>query len=256
MCAEDGGRLPFFDTRCRIGRRRARNPREGYSLEHLRDYCRAYGIEEAAVEHAVAAEASPALGNGLLAEELAGCDGLRPAWHLMPPVSDRIEPTVTEPAPLLEAGVVLTRVDVKEFGDGITTGYEPTLRALAACRMPLAIDLTGGGQGFLTLSMTPFERFPEIPFIVENFGGYPLHRLMWAMRAFPNLHLSTAGFTLHRGPSFICDELGAERLIFGSGWPAVPPGLALGPVLLNGLDAAARRKVAGDNFRTLIGAIG
>lgn len=248
-------RLPFFDTYCRIGRRRRRAPDEGYLLEHLQQYRSTYGIPDAAVEHAVAAEASPALGNSLLADEIGGLEGLHPAWHFMPPVSDRIEPTLTGPEPLLEAGVVLSRVDAKEFGDGVPTGYGPLLSILEACRMPLAIDMSGSA-GLLGFDVTCFGKWPDIPFIIENVGAYPLHKLMWAMRTFGNVHLSTVGFTLHRGVDFVCDELGPERLIFGSGWPTAPPGMGLGPVLLNGLSAAARRKVAGDNFRTLAAHIG
>ena len=145
---------------------------------------------------------------------------------------------------------MLTRVDVQEFGDGITTGYEPVLRALESCHMPLAIDLAGR-SAFVTFDVSLFGRFPDVPFIIENFGGYPLHRLLWAMREFANVYLSTAGFTVHCGPELICGELGADRLIFGSAWPQVPPGVALGPVLLSGLSDGERRKVAGDNFRAL-----
>jgi len=255
MKEHERGRLALFDTRCRIGRRRAPAPGEPNSVDELQDYRTTYGIAGAAVEHAVAAESSPALGNRMLMDEIAGRDGLYPAWHVMPPVSERIEPALTDPAPLLEAGVVLTRVDAKEFWDGLTSGYEPTLRALEAVHMPLAIDMAGS-EGFLRFPVTAFERFGGIPFIVENFGGYPLHRLVWTMRTFPNVHLSTAGFTLHRGVEFICEELGPERLVFGSGWPAVPPGLGLGPVLLNGLDETARRMVGGENFRRLMEGIG
>ncbi len=255
MSLEESSRLPFFDTFCRVGRRRARGVGEPYSVEHLQAYRSAYGIEDVAVEHAVAVEASPRLGNGMLREEIAGYAGLHAAWHLMPVTSPRIEPAVTDPAELLDARVVLTRVDVQEFGDGIVMGYEPVLRALEACHVPLAIDFAGR-QAFLNFDVSLFGRFPGLPFIVENFGGYPLHRLLWAMREFPNVHLSTAGFTLHCGPELICGELGADRLIFGSGWPQVPAGMALGPVLLNGLSRADRCKVAGDNFRALMEGIG
>lgn len=255
MAAEQVAALAFFDTRCRVGRRRAREIGEPYSVEDLEAYRGTYGIQGAAVEHAVAAEASPRLGNGMLREEIAGHAGLHAAWRLMPVSSPRIEPAVTDPAELVDAQVALTRVDVQEFGDGVTTGYEPVLRALEACHVPLAVDFAGRFS-FLTFDVAVFGRFPGLPFIVENFGGYPLHRLLWAMREFPNVYLSTAGFTLHCGPELVCGELGADRLLFGSGWPQVPPGLALGPVLLNGLGPAERRKVAGDNFRALMEGIG
>lgn len=249
------GRLPFYDTCCRVGRRRAPEPWEGRTSADLLEHMRAYGIAEAAVEHYVAVEASPALGNRLLADELRGAPELHPAWHIMPRSSDRVEPAVSDPAELLDAGVVLARVDCQEFGDGLTTGYEGTLEALSACRVPLAIDYSGRFS-FLDARLDVFGRYPDVPFIVEHFGGYPLHRLLWAMRHYPNLHLSTVGFTVHEGVDLVCDEIGPERVVFGSGWPTEPPGMTLGPVLLNGLDAAARRLVAGDNFRRLVERIG
>ena len=158
--------------------------------------------------------------------------------------------TVSDPA----SGVVLARVDALDLGDALTTGFVPLLDALEQCRVPLALDFAR--RPFLDFDTNVFESYPAIPFIIERFGGYPLNRLMWVLRTFPHVRVSTVGLTVHRGLDFLCDEIGPERIVFGSGWPRTPPGVELGQVLLNGLALEARRKIAGENFRTLMEAIG
>jgi hypothetical protein len=256
--AEKSGMVRFHDTCVRIGRSRAPDPPgNAKSAGDLVAAMQRHNIAAAAVEHAVAMEASPRLGHELLAKDIAGRDFLRPAWHLMPDVSRRTEVAVTDPAELLANRVALGRVDAKDFCNGIgdRACFAPVLDACAAARLPVFIDFRRQGD-VATFDFGICERYADIPFVVEGFGGYPLHRVVWCLRTYANLHLSTVGFHLHNGVTFICDELGAERLIFGSDWPASSMGMAQGSVLLAGINDTQRTAIAAGNYERLLSGIG
>ncbi len=253
-----GEPLPFYDTCVRIGHSRAPDPPGNVAgVAELRAEMARLGIAASAVEHAVAREASPRLGHELLAEALADEPSLRPAWHFMPALSDRIERAYTDPAELLEADVALGRVDAQDFlaGGGDRACFAPVLEACSAIRLPVFLDFRSQGNvGSFDFDLC--RRWPNVPFVIEGFGGYPLHRVVWCLREYPNLYLSTVRLAVFHAVPLLCDLVGPEKLIYGSNWPAETMGLSMGVVLLADVDPAIRRLVAGDNFRRLLGRVG
>jgi len=250
--------IQFFDTCMRIGRSRAPEPPGcAPGAADALAVMQRHNIAGAAVEHAVAMEASPRLGHDLLDREIATSEQLRPAWHLMPAVSARIERATTDPQELLARRVALGRVDAKDFcqGAGDRACFGAVLDACAAVRLPVFVDFRRQGDA-LTFDFAICERYPRIPFVIEGFAGYPLHRVVWCLRNYPNLYLSTVGFALFRGVQFVCEEVGAGRMIFGSDWPASAIGLAQGSVLLAAVGDEERAAVAGGTFRRLLAGIG
>jgi predicted TIM-barrel fold metal-dependent hydrolase len=174
----------------------------------------------------------------------------------MPAVSDRIERAVTDPRELLANRVALGRIDAKDFCNGIgdRACFAPVLDACAAVHLPVCLDFRRQGD-FLSFDFGICERYPAIPFVIEGFGGYPMHRILWCMREYPNLHLSTVGYQPFDGVKFMCQEVGADRMIYGSDWPASAAGMAQGSVLLAGISQAERQAIAGGNFLRLLSGI-
>lgn len=257
----DSPLLTFFDTNATVGRSRAPvMPDPDVSVERLlADHAR-HHITGAAVAHAVAMEASPRMGHQLLDEEIAAHGHLRPAWHLMPHVDNRIERGATDPGELIERRVALGRITMGDFcaGRGDEAGFGPVLDACNAVALPVFLDFTleGGHDAFRSSDFAFVARYPRIPFVIEGFGGYPLHRLMWLLHAHANVHVSTVGFSVYRGIELICDTVGPERVIFGSCWPRTPIGMAQGLVLFAEVPESARRLMASENFCTLLAGIG
>lgn len=250
--------LDFFDTCVRIGRSRAPDPPgNAKTVDDLLALMNRHHITGAAVEHAVAMEASPRLGHEQLAKDIKPHTELRPAWHLMPAVSDRIERAVTDPKELLDNRVALGRIDARDFCNGIgdRACFAPVLDACAAVHLPVCLDFRRQGD-FASFDFGICERYPSIPFVIESFGGYPMHRILWCMREYRNLHLSTVGYQPFDGVKFMCQEIGADRVIYGSDWPAAAAGMAQGSVLLAGISQAERQAIAGGNFLRLLERIG
>lgn len=249
--------IEFFDTCVRIGRSRAPDPPGNVATaERLTAAMTRHHATGAAVEHAVAMEASPRLGHQLLEADMAAHEQLRPAWHLMPAISNRVEKAVTDPQELLNQRVALGRVDAKDFCSGLgdRACFAPVLQACAEVHLPVFIDFRRQGD-LATFDYEICARYPDIPFVIEGFSGYPLHRIIWCLREYPNLYLSTAGFSVFNGVAFITDELGGGRLVYGSNWPARSMGMAQGVVLFAGVSDEERAAIAGGTFRTLLAAV-
>jgi hypothetical protein len=248
----------FHDTCVRIGRSRAPDPPDNVSdVPRLLDTMARHNTANAAVEHAVAMESSPRLGHDQLDADIAGQDTLRPAWHLMPDISPRIERAATDPQELLKRRVALGRVDAKDFCNGIgdRACFGPVLEACAAVHLPVFIDFRRQGD-LPTFDFGICERYPAIPFVIEGFGGYPLHRVVWCLKTYPNLYLSTAGYSVFNGVRFMCDTVGSNRLLYGSDWPARSMGMSQGLVLLAAIGREERAAIAAGNFEELLDRIG
>lgn len=97
------------------------------------------------------------------------------------------------------------------------------------------------------------EAFPDVPVIMDHMG-YRNHvgaAIAAAARA-ANLYLMT---TAVMEPHYIRDAvraLGADRILFGSNGPSVPPALQLAVVRQAELAAADERKVLGENAARLL----
>ncbi|MCP3885238.1 MAG: amidohydrolase family protein [Propionibacteriaceae bacterium] len=248
--------LSFFDTCMRIGRSRAPDPPGNVcDVPAVLACMDRHAITDAILEHAVAMEFSPRLGHEELARSIKGQPHLRPAWHLMPVVSDRIQKAVTDPQEFLDAGVALGRVDAKDFchGRGDEAGFAPVLEACQAVHLPVFLDFRTQGS-IMDFDFGICARWPGIPFVLEGSGGYPLHRTVWCLREYPNLHISTLGDTFN-GVSLLCEAAGAERVLFGSNFPAQNIGMSLGCVVLADVSDADRRLIARGNMERLLGGI-
>lgn len=97
------------------------------------------------------------------------------------------------------------------------------------------------------------EAFPDVPVIMDHMG-YRNHTgaAIAAAKRAPNLYLMT---TAVMEPHYIRDavrELGADRVVFGSNGPSVPPAAQLQIVRQAELALADERKVLGENAARLL----
>ena len=250
--------IQFYDTCVRVGRSRAPDPLGNVTdVRRLLACMEKHHISHAAVEHAVALEGSPRLGHELLANEIAGQENLRSAWHLMPAVSPRIEKAVTDPAEILAQRVALGRVDAKDFclGKGDFAGFGPVLEACQQVHLPVFLDFRRQGD-FILFDLDICRRWPGIPFVLEGVGNYPLHKIVWGLKEYANLYASTVGMSGFNEVAFLCEEVGVSRILFGSNWPAANIGLNLGAVLFAGVSTEDRQQIAAGNFMRLLAGIG
>lgn len=250
--------IAFYDTCMRIGR--TRTPKQNSvnpGVPELLAAMERFHISEASVEHTVCIEASPRLGYPILENEIKEYSQLRPAWYLMPDVNPRIEKAVTDPQEFLDNRVTHGKIDALDFcnGKGDKACFAPVLEACASIHLPVFFDFRWQGD-IMTFDFDVCGRYPDIPFVIEGKVDYPLHKILWYMKEYPNLHVSTVLMFGTQAVSLIGEAVGVDRIIFGSHWPALNMGVSLGTVLFADITPEDRQKVAGGNFRRLIKGIG
>lgn len=97
---------------------------------------------------------------------------------------------------------------------------------------------------------------PGLPFILAESAYGRDRTLVPLLRRFPNVYLSLGNnFTAHRGIEFYVEQVGANRLLFGTGMPESEPGAAIGQLLFADLSEADRQLIAAGNARRLQGGI-
>lgn len=97
------------------------------------------------------------------------------------------------------------------------------------------------------------ERYPDIPFILAELA-YRSHRiLLAALRTFPNTFISIGNaFTGHAALVHYVRHVGAERLLFGTGFPAAEPCCAVAQLMYADLGEDEKRLVGAGNMERLL----
>lgn len=249
--------LRFFDCNTYIGRSRKPAPLSFHSKVELLDNLEYYGIEEAIVTHQEASD-----GHQELVQELADEARLTPCW-VLPAHDDPVGPGGAElVAEMLKAGVRVARMFPPHRH---SYALAPWIRGgafdvLEAHRVPLLVsgsDLAKypdeNTQGFSAENIYDIcKQYPRLPIIIVRFNYQNQRAIFPLLRECPNLYLEISYYTTHRGVEFIVQNVGAERLIFGTGMPINNPGLALTLVCYAQISEAEKRLIAGDNLRRLL----
>ena len=125
--------------------------------------------------------------------------------------------------------------------------------ALVARRMPV---LCREGQVPLQQVAELAGRYPELPIILAEVGYRSLRVLLPLLETFGNVHLSLGGgFSLHQGIEQLVDKAGAERLLFGTGFPESEPMAAVAQLMYAAISDQQRAMIGSGNLERLLGGI-
>ncbi len=100
-------------------------------------------------------------------------------------------------------------------------------------------------------------RYPELPMVLFQVGYRFQRTLVPLMKTFSNVHLAVGSpFSVHRGIESMTDQVGAERLLFGTGFPnsdMMPP---ITMLMYAEISDADKQLIGSGNLDRLIGGIG
>jgi predicted TIM-barrel fold metal-dependent hydrolase len=99
------------------------------------------------------------------------------------------------------------------------------------------------------------DNHPDLPVVLMEVQGRNNRTMYALLERFENLYLQTGGLTVHEGIEDICRRFGAERLVFGSGFPEKTLGAARLHVERARISEPERRLVAAGNLERLLAAI-
>lgn len=250
--------LTFFDCNAFLGR--VAVPKffnEAVTVEVLRSEYDRIGIDRALVTHVAAKEYSPAIGNDLLRDELAGDDRFVPCVTLLPPLTRELWQADQILEQLRERGARAARI----FPSLTVHRYPFDLRvtgsicsALESARVPLLIDFNLGRRdeaewvGLYDLA----DAHPNLPIILIRPGGRSDRGLYPLLARSENVYIESGGYWVHRGIERICDTFGAERIVFGSGFPYWTPSGAAFHVATSGISDEEKSLIAHGNLERII----
>ncbi|MBQ9500648.1 MAG: amidohydrolase [Lentisphaeria bacterium] len=99
------------------------------------------------------------------------------------------------------------------------------------------------------------KKFPRMNIVLAHPGDGDLKQRLALVKKYPNLHFDVSGTGLFRWGLLrhLVDELGAERVLFGSDFPVCSPGMNLHGALSEHLTEEEFRLVLAGNFERLTG---
>jgi len=242
----------FFDCNCMIGRTSVRDVRDFHSFERLKEEMEYFGISEALVYHSSAKEYSPSVGNLKLLEEIEGSPNIYPCWVVMPHHTHEFPKAGELIEEMKRHGVRAVKLfpsdgslnfSLREWSAG------ELFSELEAHKIPTLIDLA---QTSWDVIHDICDSHPNLPLIITNVN-YRIDRYLYPLFAkFKNLYVELSGYVGHRYIEAICNNFGAERLLFGTRLPLFSAGPAIMLVTYARISPEAERLIAGDNLRRLL----
>ena len=257
------GELHFFDANCVVGRHLKLQAGGLHSAGQLLDEMNHYGIAEALVLDCLSRENHPDDGNQRILETAGASPRLHPAWSALPAYGADEQ---AEPESFLndmrQRRVGALFLFPRQYGFSLADWcVDAFLEPLAAARVPVFINYNeigpnspGGWDDTDWEAVVGLcRRWPQLPVIVSEHRIRRAQRLIYrALDACDNLHLELSGYWLHRGIEYLAEHWGAERLVFGSNWPAFGQHVTLATLTTAQISDDDKQKIAGDNLRRLI----
>lgn len=253
--------LDFFDANVVVGRVSRPSPTMRCEPDEVVAELARHDITEGLVAHAHAIERSHE-DNAEVLDVVRRHSGFRPV-RVIPEHStlDFPDPDAAM-AEMLADGVSAVRVHASRY-NGYTVdpwALGPIWQRLDDVRMPVLLAGSDLGRypdapalGFSARNIFEMATsFPGIPLVVLRVNFSALRIIVPLMRECPNVFAEISFFTAHHGVETLTREVGADRVLFGSGMPWGPAGPALVATRYAPIPDADKRLIAGDNLRRLL----
>jgi len=99
-------------------------------------------------------------------------------------------------------------------------------------------------------------RYPALPIVLFQVGYRPQRLLLPLMKAFKNVHLAIGSpYSVHRGIETLTAQVGAERLLFGTGFPSADLMPAITMLAYAEISDSDKRLIGSANLDRLSGGI-
>lgn len=248
------GMIELFDAQTGFGGARRGNPWIP-SVEELLGYLDRLSIGRALVRTDFEEmDSDPMYSNRLLYRTCAGHESLIPCPAVMPTGHGDVPSEKEQIDEVIDndSGAVTLRPGLDGWSTADWCAGE-LLRLLEDRRIPvLCRHSSVGFDEVADIS----ERYPKLPIVMFQLGYRTPRMLVSLMKAFPNVYLSIGSpFSAHLGVETIADHVGADRLIFGSGFPYAEPMASVTMLTYSGLSDDEKLLVGSGNLERLTGGI-
>ncbi|MCD6520850.1 MAG: amidohydrolase family protein [Anaerolineae bacterium] len=249
--------ISYFDCNVSIGRPKSGVYRPCPTAGELLAEMDWVGVDQALVHHALMRGQSPVVGNQVLVEEIAGEERLVGSWAILPPQTRELPQGEDFFTAMAQAGVRALwafPMEHRYLLNRLTFG--PFLDQVAERRIPLFIPRNAGGTDPVAtwqLVSQLLAEYPKLTLVLAAHGPWGEDRYFRPLlERYPRFYLDISRYELDGGLGELVSLYGAERLLYGSNFPANAMG---GPRMMLAraeISEEARRAIAGDNLRRLL----
>jgi predicted TIM-barrel fold metal-dependent hydrolase len=210
------------------------------------------GIQKALVWHIAQHDASPRIGNQLLAEAIQPHPHLVGCWTVLPSHTREFPPVQELFRQMQQARVAALRIfpSAHRFlANAVTMG--DVFDAMVARRVPLFVSVRRGldWPGIYDL----LADFSDLVCVVCDHGCWGMDRYFRPLLArYPHLYVDTAQYLLDGGLESLVADYGATRLLFGSGFPESYFGGMMMALRHAQISDQAKAAIAGGNLERIL----
>jgi hypothetical protein len=192
--------------------------------------------------------------NELLFAACAGHPELVPCPVALPAAAGEVDPEPDQVDAFIRrgAGAALIRPARDEWLFAFWV-CDPLLDAMQARRLPLFCAV-----GYVNFEQTAqiAERYPRLPIILAEAGYRSQRTIVPLLQTFRNVHLSIgSNWTIHRGIEDLVAKVGSEQLLFGTGFPAAEPMMAITQLMYAEITDERKQAVGAGNFERLLAGV-
>ena len=243
--------LMFFDANCRIG---DTINQPGPGVAALLDEMDRYGVDRALVRHANIAAAGALTTNVSLAEMLRedAARRLTGVWCVLPSQCDELP----EPEAFFQAmranrigALTLSPFEHRYVPCRLTLGK--IMDAAAERKIPVLLDAFAGKWNELYHFAAEFPK--NILVYEETYGKWGSDRnIRPLLEHYENFYFETAGYWIPEGVRDLAERYGANRILYGSGFPGYQQGSSMLQLKHSGVDETSLAQIAGKNLEFLL----
>jgi uncharacterized protein len=245
----------FFDWNCALGRRfnaETFNPADSAAALHAQ--LKPLGIEHALVWHLAQEEYSPVEGNRIATEATADMPTMLACWTWLPPETGEIAGPDELFGQMRQGGAVALRIypENHRFVPHPLV-FRSIVDELINRNVPILVSMRNNA-GLYHALYDLLEAHPRLHVVLLDTGGWGEDRFFRPLvAAFPNVYLESSMLGIQDG---IIEDLvaryGAERILFGSGFPDRIPEAAIMAVNHADIPDSAKEKIAMSNGLQLL----
>ena len=243
--------IDLFDGNLRLGMRSQHEPGEPTTVDALLAEMDRLDVARALVRHRAAVETTPDDANRRVLDQTAHTDRLIPSCSLLPEATRETgvpDDTVDE---LITRGVRAVWLYPKTHGYTLRDWCSGSLlSALERRRLPLFILRDEMDPGELVEVLT---RHPALDVVLANIS-YRMNRVLYPLfAAHANLHVDLGAPNASCGfIEEVVRRFGADRLVFGTGFPDHEAGPAITYLTYADVSDNDRRRIAAGNLDAMI----
>jgi len=211
--------MEFFDCNVHFGYPTKGSAAPVGSISKLLEAIRKAGIYKALVWHITQHDASPQVGNKLLSDAIQPYPNLYGCWTLLPTQTGELPPPEVFFAKMKTARILALRTFPRSHLYPLNRlSFGKWLDPMMDLHIPLILSLRRGCEWQDIYSL--LSEFPDLLCIICDHGCWGMDRMFRPLlERYPNVYIDTAQYFVDGGIEALVNNIGYERILFGSGFP-------------------------------------